>query len=68
MTDHHGCHAKEGGRADLSNLAWKISIHTQGCHLRAYIWPNSLDHTDLPCNMQYFPRISPNSLKISLKY
>ena len=28
---------------------------------------NPLDPTDLPFNMRYFPRISPNSLKISPK-
>ena len=29
---------------------------------------NPLDPTDLPSNMRYFPRISPNSLKISPKF
>ena len=28
---------------------------------------NPLDPTDLPFNMRYFPRISPNSLEISPK-
>ena len=29
---------------------------------------NPLDPTDLPSNMRYFPRISPNSLKISPEF
>ena len=29
---------------------------------------NPIDPGDLPSNMRYFPRISPNSLKISLKF
>ena len=51
----------------ISQAAWHGSLI---CLLQVpqHIVLNPLDPTDLPSNMRYFPRISPNSLKISQKF
>ena len=54
----------------IFSLFWLVSYEGESVTVPAPVLfiLNPLDPTDLPSSMQYFPRISPNSLKISPRF